>query len=168
MKETLELLNRMKREGVLEDYAIGGAVASIFYIEPATTYDLDVFVRLQEEHESSLTIMKPVFAWLKKEGYEFLGEHILLEGIPVQFIPVYNNLLKEAVENASVLMYDNVPVRVIAPEYLIAIMFQVNRMKDRERALRFFEEYEMDRDKLARILKEYDLLENYNNFKNQK
>lgn len=168
MKETLELLNRMKREGVLEDYAIGGAVASIFYIEPATTYDLDVFVRLPEDHESSLTILNPVFAWLEKEGYDFLGEHILLEGIPVQFIPVYNNLLKEAVENASVLRYDNVPVRVIAPEYLIAIMFQVNRKKDRERAIRFFEEYEIDENKLVRILKEHDLLENYNNFRNYK
>ena len=168
MKETLELLNRMKREGVLEDYAIGGAVASIFYIEPATTYDLDVFVRLPEDDESSLTIMKPLFTWLQREGYDFLGEHILLEGIPVQFIPVYNNLLKEAVENASVLNYDNVPVRVIAPEYLIAIMFQVSRKKDRERAIRFFEEYEIDEYELVRILKEHDLLENYNNFKNQK
>ena len=168
MKETLELLNRMKREGVLEDYAIGGAVASIFYIETATTYDLDVFVRLPEDDESSLTIMKPLFTWLQREGYDFLGEHILLEGIPVQFIPVYNNLLKEAVENASVLNYDNVPVRVIAPEYLIAIMFQVSRKKDRERAIRFFEEYEIDEYELVRILKEHDLLENYNNFRNQK
>ncbi|MBK9226005.1 MAG: hypothetical protein WBC65_14510 [Ignavibacteria bacterium] len=168
MKETLELLNRMKRKGVLDDYAIGGAVASIFYIEPATTYDLDVFVRLPEDVENSLTILKPVFTWLQSEGYDFLGEHILLEGIPVQFIPVYNNLLKEAVENASVLRYDNVPVKVIAPEYLIAIMFQVNRKKDKERALRFFEEYEIDKDKLLRILKEYDLLENYNDFRNQK
>jgi len=158
----------MKRKGVLDDYAIGGAVASIFYIEPVTTYDLDVFVRLPEDVENSLTIMKPVFTWLQSEGYDFLGEHILLEGIPVQFIPVYNNLLKEAVENASVLRYDNVPVKVIAPEYLIAIMFQVNRKKDKERALRFFEEYEIDKDKLLRILKEYDLLENYNDFRNQK
>ena len=160
--------SRMKRKGVLDDYAIGGAVASIFYIEPATTYDLDVFVRLPEDVENSLTILKPVFTWLQSEGYDFLGEHILLEGIPVQFIPVYNNLLKEAVENASVLRYDNVPVKVIAPEYLIAIMFQVNRKKDKERALRFFEEYEIDKDKLLRILKEYDLLENYNDFRNQK
>lgn len=93
---------------------------------------------------------------------------MLLEGIPVQFIPVYNNFLKEAVKNAYVHKYDNVPVRVIAPEYLIAIMFQVNRKKDKERALRFFEEYEIDKDKLLRILRKYDLLENYDNFRNQK
>jgi hypothetical protein len=72
MRETLELLNQMKLEGILTEYAIGGAVASIFYIEPATTYDLDVFVRLPEESESTLLIMKPLFEWLESKGYKFL------------------------------------------------------------------------------------------------
>ncbi len=168
MRETLELLNQMKLEGILTEYAIGGAVASIFYIEPATTYDLDVFVRLPEENECTLLIMKPLYEWLESKGCKFLGEHILIEGIPVQFIPAYNELVNEAVENASVLNYDNVPVRVIAPEYLIAIMLQVNRNKDRERALRFFEEYQINETKLQRILKDHDLMNSYSNFKNRK
>ncbi len=158
----------MKSEGILTEYAIGGAVASIFYIEPATTYDLDVFVILPEESENTLLIMKPLFEWLESKGYNFFGEHILIEGIPVQFIPAYNELVNEAVENASVLNYDNVPVRVITPEYLIAIMLQVNRNKDRERALRFFEEYQINETKLQSILKEHDLTNSYNNFKNRK
>jgi hypothetical protein len=91
-----------------------------------------------------------------------------MEGIPVQFIPAYNELVNEAVENAYVLNYDNVPVRVIAPEYLIAIMLQVNRNKDRERALRFFEEYQINETKLQRILKDHDLMNSYSNFNNRK
>ncbi len=168
MRETLLLLNQMKSEGILTEYAIGGAVASIFYIEPATTYDLDVFVILPEESESTLLIMKPLYEWLERKDCKFLGEHILIEGIPVQFIPAYNELVNEAVENASVLNYDNVPVRVIAPEYLVAIMLQVNRNKDRERALRFFEEYQSNETKLQRILKDHNLLNSYNNFKYRK
>jgi hypothetical protein len=168
MKETLELLNQMKSEGILTDYAVGGAVASIFYIEPVTTYDLDVFVILTDESKGLLTVMNPIFEWLKSKGYEFVGEHMLIEGIPVQFIPAYNELVRKAVENASTLNYDNVSVRVIAPEYLIAIMLQVSRKKDTERARRFFEEYEVDETKLQIILEDNELLERYNNLKNKK
>jgi hypothetical protein len=47
-------------------------------------------------------------------------------------------------------------------------MLQVNRNKDRERALRFFEEYQINETKLQRILKDHDLMNSYNNFKNRK
>ena len=32
MKETLKLINRMVKAGVIEAYAIGGAVAAIYYL----------------------------------------------------------------------------------------------------------------------------------------
>ena len=46
MKETLELINMMLAEGVISDYAIGGAVGATFYLAPAATVDLDLFVTL--------------------------------------------------------------------------------------------------------------------------
>ena len=36
----------MLADGVIDQYAIGGAVAATFYLEPAATIDVDVFVHL--------------------------------------------------------------------------------------------------------------------------
>jgi len=46
MKRTLEILNQLERDGVIERYAIGGAMGATFYVEPLLTFDLDVFVIL--------------------------------------------------------------------------------------------------------------------------
>jgi len=42
-------VERMKREGVITEYAIGGAMALVFWTEPVPTFDLDVFVLLPGE-----------------------------------------------------------------------------------------------------------------------
>jgi len=44
MKTAIHALNTLEREGVLKRYAIGGAMGALFYVEPFTTFDLDVFV----------------------------------------------------------------------------------------------------------------------------
>lgn len=49
MKQIIHLLNKMKKEGVIKNYAIGGATALIYYFEPIQTQDIDVFVRLYFE-----------------------------------------------------------------------------------------------------------------------
>jgi hypothetical protein len=46
VKETLEAINQMQADGIIGKYAIGGAVGATFYLEPAATVDLDVFVML--------------------------------------------------------------------------------------------------------------------------
>ena len=48
MKKALEVLNDLERDGVIGRYAIGGAMGATFYVEPFTTFDLDVFVVLPE------------------------------------------------------------------------------------------------------------------------
>lgn len=44
VKVTLEAVNQMQADGVIGKYAIGGAVGATFYLEPAATVDLDIFV----------------------------------------------------------------------------------------------------------------------------
>ena len=44
IKEVIETINRMQADGVIERYAIGGAVGATFYLEPVATLDVDVFV----------------------------------------------------------------------------------------------------------------------------
>ena len=48
MKETLKVINQMVKDGVIEEYAIGGAVAAIYYLEPFDTADLEREVDLAE------------------------------------------------------------------------------------------------------------------------
>jgi hypothetical protein len=40
----LQVLNELERGGVIDRYAIGGAMGATFYVEPLLTFDLDVFV----------------------------------------------------------------------------------------------------------------------------
>ena len=44
MKATLEVINQMQVDGVIDNYAIGGAVGATFYLEPVSTLGIDVFV----------------------------------------------------------------------------------------------------------------------------
>lgn len=164
MEKTIQIINSLKEDNIIKDYAIGGAVASIFYIEPVTTYDLDIFVSLQNDDKFIITL-EPIYEWFKERGYSFDKEHIIIEGIPVRFIPVYNELVKEAVTESINKNYGNTVTKVISPEYLITIMLQTNRSKDKERALRFIEEHEMDMEKLEMLLEKYDLKDKYNELK---
>ena len=55
-RDVLLLLSRLKAEGVIHDYAIGGAVAVSLWAEPVATQDLDVIVTLAEGEDLT---MKP-------------------------------------------------------------------------------------------------------------
>lgn len=38
----------MTKDNYIKDYAIGGGIAAIYYIEPILTYDLDIFIILPQ------------------------------------------------------------------------------------------------------------------------
>ena len=46
MRRVITILNDLEKEGVIENYALGGAIALLFYSEPISTEDLDVFIFL--------------------------------------------------------------------------------------------------------------------------
>ena len=48
MKTVIELLNAMKQAGVIQDYAVFGAMAQMRYTEPVATLDADVLVLLNQ------------------------------------------------------------------------------------------------------------------------
>ena len=41
--DVLRAANELVANGVIADYAIGGAMAAIFYVEPFATFDIDLF-----------------------------------------------------------------------------------------------------------------------------
>jgi len=68
MEKALQVLNELERNGELGRYAIGGAMAATFYIEPVLTFDLDIFVVLPEAAGGLLTLA-PLYQALRTRGY---------------------------------------------------------------------------------------------------
>jgi len=64
MKEALRILTELVTEGVIEDYAIGGAMGATFYLEPVVTMDLDVFVLFKDN--TSLLPLQPIYDALRR------------------------------------------------------------------------------------------------------
>jgi len=66
MKAVFQLLNAMVHDGEVQNYAIGGAIAAVFYVEPFATQDIDVFVDgyqvFGQKHANWLAFMR----WKKK------------------------------------------------------------------------------------------------------
>jgi len=63
------VLNQMEADGVIGRYAIGGAVGSIFWLEPITTKDLDVFVMLPVASGGTLPTLGPIYEYLLARGF---------------------------------------------------------------------------------------------------
>jgi hypothetical protein len=154
------VLNELEKEGVFLRYAIGGAMAATFYAEPFLTFDLDVFVVLPRTSGGLLTLT-PIYEALRARGYREEDECVLIEGVPVQFLPAYNALVEEALNEAQEIMYEDVPARVLRSEHLVAICLQTGRSKDRERVRILREQAKLDQNFLAEVLRRHQLEEKW-------
>ena len=132
MDTLVKLLNQLIERGIIKNYAIGGATALIYYCEPVQTQDIDVFVLIQSQI-ADLINLSPLYEFFQKKGFEAHKEHILINKIPVQFLVPYNDLLTEAVGEAVDVKYGNVKTKILSLEYLMAIMVQTGRIKDKAR-----------------------------------
>src|SRR5437899_5466672 len=106
-------------------------MAAMFYTEPFLTFDLDVFVVLPRT-PGGLLSLAPLYDALRARGYsEQENECIMIEGVPVQFLPTYNALLEEALNEGPEIMYEDIRTRVLRSAHLVAICLQTGRDKDR-------------------------------------
>jgi len=156
MKNTLKVINQLLHNGIIKKYAIAGGMAQFYYIEPSATYDLDLVVQIKGE-ENSLHPLEELYGWAKKNNYKIDREHILIEGIPVQFLLAYNGLLHEALCNALEITIFDEPSSIFGAEYLMAIMLQTGRSIDRERFIRFINEADYDKIFLESLVKKFNL-----------
>jgi len=162
MRKTLEVLNRLVDEKIILGYAIGGAMGAMWYMEAIATMDLDVFVLFVDE--KSLDPLSSIYGRLKGLGYEVdpqQKECINIEGVPVQFLPVYNELLKAAMEAVEDFVYEGTPVCVLSAEYLAAICVQTGRMKDKLRVEMFLQSEKFDKARFQHILSQFNLKDKY-------
>jgi predicted nucleotidyltransferase len=161
MERTIEVLNQLEREGVFRRYAIGGAVAVLFYAEPILTYDLDVFVLLASEGSSGLVDLSPIYQRLAELGHHPDREAVIVVGVPVQVIPAYNPLVEDAVALAEEVRFGGATARVVGYEHLLAIMAQTGRPKDRERLASLLDQRPPDTARLDAILRRHALVETW-------
>ncbi len=166
MKNTIKALEELKKKKIIEDYAIGGGIATVFYTEPFVTDDLDIFVIAKRDESKKMIDLTPIFKYFTNKGYAWKGEHIEVEGFPVHIFSV-NELEEEAVKNAKVTKYEGVNTKVLTPEYLVAILLRAGRSKDKEKILKLFEQTKINKKKLKDIFKRYKLIEKYNKVKEQ-
>lgn len=135
----------------------------MFYVEPFSTEDLDVFVLTPTDR---LVIELPGWEYLKARGYaEIRKEGIVVEGWPVQFMPVKNALEEEAYLNAQQMDLEGERVRVVLPEHLVAIMLNVGRRKDLARIEMFLDQQEVDLDALEDVVRRHRLYDRWAQFK---
>ena len=156
--DALRALNTLKADQVIEEYAVAGAMAIVFWTEPVPTFDLDVLVLLPQQ-EGDLISLDSIYRWAETRGYAAQEEHVLVEGLPTQFVPAPNALALEAIDTAAELDYQGVTVRVARPEYLIALYLQpeARTAKRRERAAMLLELPTLNRAQADDILSRYGL-----------
>jgi hypothetical protein len=154
LADVLRAANDLVAAGLIKDYALGGALAAIYYVEPFTTYDADIIFVAAEK---GLTAGIPaIYSHLQECGWRVDREHLLIKDFPVQFLAAAG-LTEEAVGKAREIEYEGVPAKVFRPEYIIAIAASVGRHKDLARIEQLLEQAEIDRTLLDDILRRYKL-----------
>lgn len=173
IKETISTINKMQADGVIGRYAIGGAIGASFYLEPAETQDVDVFVILTPEPGRLIVDPSRIYDYLTARGYNFIEvdgvktDYIGIAGWPVQFLPADKPLLKEALEDSVERNIDDLPVWVFSAEHLAAIALALGRGKDRTRLAQFLEANIIDEERFNSILERHELLDRWAKFKKQ-
>lgn len=155
MKDTLSEINQLQTAGLIGQWAIGGAMGATFYLEPISTYDLDIFVIF--EGAPQILTLAPIYDFLKTRGHTADGDAMMVHGWPVQILPGESALLREAVKQAREVDFEGVPARVMTAEHLMAIALHTGRGKDFARLLTFVESKAADPAKLCEILERHGL-----------
>jgi len=154
LAEVLRAANGLVAAGLIEDWALGGALAAIYYVEPFATYDADIFFIPKDQ---GLTAGIPaIYAHLQSQGWQVEREHLLVRGFPVRFLPA-SGLTEEAVRAAEQIVYEGVPAKVFRAEHIIAIAASVGRAKDKVRIEQLLAQADLDGTYLASVLQQHKL-----------
>jgi hypothetical protein len=126
-EKVIKRLNRLKKTGVVRDYAIGGAHAVAYYLEPVKTLDLDIFLFVESDEDFYI-----FRTYIKKTGLKIRGTHVVIDDIPVHFLPgSLHPLINEAVRKGKRIKVRHIPTKVLSVEYLIVSLLMAFRLKDK-------------------------------------
>lgn len=165
MKELAQLLNELRAAGVVTDYALFGATAQMRYTEPVATLDADVLVAVPSPER--LDVLADVYEFCMAKGWRPEGEAIRVGAWPVQFVPVFSPLTREAMEQADTADFDGVPFRVVRADHLAVIALSVGRPKDFARILALLESGSVSREGIAALAARHGLTDVWRRFESR-
>jgi hypothetical protein len=154
LAEVLRAANGLVEAGLIEDYALGGALAAIYYVEPFATYDADIFFIPADKGLAAG--IPAIYSHLQAKGWQAEGEHLLVQGFPVQFLAA-QGLTEEAVREGERIEFEGVSAKVFRGEHLVAIAASVGRPKDKARIEQFLQQADLDKPELENILRRHGL-----------
>ncbi len=140
LADVFRVIHSLKTEGIIENYAIGGTVAALFYAEATLCFELHVCT-------------------LGLSGYW------VVYGVPLRFVEP-QELEREAVETANTFSYNGVSIRVMSAEHLIAFYLR-DRKSLLGYPPSYFAPEKVNRKKLETILECADLLAQWRTWKEQ-
>lgn len=150
--------------GVIERYAIGGAVGAARYAEAAETEDVDVFVTFIAPERARLDPLGAISAFLRERGAAVDGAHVRLGGWPVQFLPAERPLLAEAITDAAEVEVEGFRTRIFTAEHLAAIALDVGPAKDKLRIVQLKDSKKFDMHRFAEIVRRHGLTKKWDAF----
>ena len=163
MKDVARLLNDLRASGIVINYALFGATAQMRYTEPVATYDADVLIAVPAPDR--LDLLEPIYAFCAARGFHPEGEAIRVGTWPVQFIPVFDGLTRDALEHADTVDFEGEPLRVVRADHLAAIALSTGRAKDFARILSLLEGESVTIEEIARLAEKHGLVEAWSRFK---
>jgi len=162
MRELARLLNDMQAAGVIENYALFGAMAQMRYTEAVATLDADVLVAVASPER--MDVLAELYEFCARHGFRAEGEAIRVGAWPVQFVPVFSPLTQEAMQQADTADFEGIPLRVVRADYLAVIALSVGRAKDYARILALVESPSVTRDQIAHLAARHGLAEAWGRF----
>jgi hypothetical protein len=152
LRKTIEVVTRLAEQGAIQRYAIAGAVAALNYIQPTLTEDPDILVSVShfEKRPSGLILLTPIEKALADMRYTERSDlGYVIDGWPVQFLPVASELDEEALEKAIEVEIDPtgdppLKARCQRAEHVVAIAVKLGRLKDLARVQAFLEQRAVD------------------------
>jgi hypothetical protein len=165
LRDTIAVVAKLRAEGIIKNYAVAGAVAALKYIEPFLTLDLDILISVGdlETRKSGLILLTPIEKALAKLGYKERSDvGYIVEGWPVQFLPVASAFDREALDSAievDVSAPGEAPfkARCLRAEHVVATAVKVGRPKDWARVSEFLDQNAVDLRALRDVLERHDL-----------
>ena len=128
-EDAIRSLNKLKRQRVIRDYSLIGAVAATYYGEPISTEDLDIVILVDSDDEYIRAYRKIGEA---ADGLE--GMHYILGDVPVQIFPsTVKPLYQDVVTNAHEARSGSLRVKIATAEHLVLLLLEAYRPKDKAR-----------------------------------
>lgn len=129
-KETISFFDKIKNEGLIDDYALIGGLALSAWIRPRTTQDVDFIIAVSEEISwqdivsvienrlhKKVSVNKGNQRTNIKDKLSFMSGQIEVDVISTNGF----SLAAEAIKKAVVAQVFGIDVKVATPEYLILL-----------------------------------------------